>query len=293
MPDSMEQLSLVIDGPAFRDYYPAEPVSEITLAFERILRRAMANRGPRRGAAPARLRLLASYPRPGSYVQEFTVVWELAQKLIQPLAPLVPDVIKSISNAIELLKLLVPEFAPDQHAPLVSTGDGGRVVIVQNHYEINADAFFLIGDTANTLASIARNIGDEITEFTGRGTKGESFSVNRSDAEVLGTREARDAARRIHEVASDLKLSTSAEPNALSATVEVLSFDKNTRTGRLRVIQSRDLANREYIFFVGASPRVAEIIRGMLLAQIRVSLQRITRAKLLIVEVQGGNLEQL
>lgn len=292
MAKQTEQVTLRIEGPAFEDFYPAEPVSVLVTDVERLLRDCSGQvlRTRNRAVRP-KIRVLANFPRRGSYVQDYRVLFEAGKALadsVLPVLPLIPDVVEMLGNLSKWLKMLLPQFENSDQKPVVSANDiYGPVTVNQNHYDISGGTFIMLGGVAGEFTRIASKMGKEITRVNLDSEDGSSFSMGLDDAELLGSTRSRRAARKLKEAADELRKAAEAEEQeVVSATVDILSFNKERRTGKLRVISSDQLPLRTFGFELDSRPETDAAIKGMLESRVRVFLKLLSPRKLLLVSVQ-------
>jgi len=295
MPELREHFIFRIDGDAFDEYYPAERVSRLSLSVEKLLSiSAQAAISERTGFRP-RLQILASFPKRGSYVQEFVLVWDVADNLMKSvgpaLVPLLPELIPMITKGIEIAKDLLKVFASDD-PPSITVTDNKGTVLINNQIHVHFDSFVNNGTIAEPLIDIARQLGNGFDRVTVEGTEGKQISLDEVDRESLANPRTRTAAKRLSRSAEDLKiqkkqsfLHTEEVEEIIEATVDILSFDKTRRTGSLTVVNSENLPRGKYSFELARRPETQEAIKAMMQPRVRVLCRTTSSRKLEILQV--------
>jgi hypothetical protein len=294
MPPQSEHLIIRIEGPAFDDYYPAERVAQLVITLEKLLRSSTEAILLRRNGSRPKLRVLAGFPTQGSYVQELLVVWDAAQhmaNLAPAVIPLLPDVIQTIGDGIDLLKKLLPAFDSNEEPSLSVQKNNGSIVFNQNTITFNIGTLQTTEGIAEFATSIAQKLGDGINNVTIESPHGPKVTLDQKDRPSLGSPRGRRAAKRIASYTQRRKEAL-AEPaiersERFEAVVDILSFDKVRRTGTLAVLQAEQLPSDRFDFELARSPDGESAIVGMLQPRVRVTCRQIGKRKLELLRVEA------
>jgi hypothetical protein len=324
MPTYRESATIEIDGEAIGDYYPAERVTQLVLEIEHAIKasaecllverraeldpsRSKLKSEVSRSKFKSEVEILASFPRRGSYLQEINLTWDVVANAAVAVMPLVPELLSKMSDAIELLKKILPLFASETPPPISVSESGDTITIngginFNGPVNINVTNYILAGAVSGLATEIANQSGKGIDTVELREPGGEKLSIEAEDLSMLNSLASRNAVRHLVRSARDLKrqrsrylagrssaapLSPASPPEPIEATVDILAFDKTRRSGTLKVVSSGQLAPGRYSFELARRPETERAIAAMLQPRVHVICQQVGRRKLELIQVEA------
>lgn len=287
MEGTVARVHLRLQGSAFSSQYPIEDVSAILLSVNRIIRKT-SNAVLGEYGSHLRLEVLATFPRRGSYVQDLVLILDSIKQgveLIPAFAPLLPQVLQNAADAFALFKELLPLLHKGaDKAPSITAPDNHGVVILNTgsgHVSVNQNVINAAAQSKEEYFEILKRLGPGITDVSVRGDDGSGFELRADDRKVIEFPKSRSTARHLANLAGELERLKSgdqmeevlqlASDAPVSGVGDIISFDKERRTGRIRLHTGSCVPAGEYHFQLARRPETEQAILGMLHEHIHVS----------------------
>ena len=227
-----------VEGPIMRDPYPLHDIISISNDFHSIIDQAyLVLAGKNRMSRSERInyQILASHPRPGSYVQELIIVCAAALPLFGDTLPQItaPYVWQSAKKAFEFLKTVVNLRRDGKEFKISAPNNEGNVAVI---YPGSPPVTL-----HQTIIKIAEKSEDHYKSITNQIEENRIESISAVDKAKEGILLTTNEKKLFN---PEVKI----ENKPVDLIVNIFDFNKEKLSGKLRVEESQTIPAHDYNF---------------------------------------------
>jgi len=304
MPRLTDSITIRIEGQAIGEFYPAEKIAKLSLQLEKLLKTSAEVSLVDFDVLKPKVEILAGFPRRGSLLQAMQIAWNTANDL-KDLAPaflsVAPQMLSLLNDAIEFIKLELPKFSDTTPPTIVVDNTRGNVTINNGDTYYNNSTIIVAGPLAAPLLEMYGQLGDGIDTINlSDGIDSPAVKIDAKDRGIADIPRIKSAAKALARLADELiaqadknlpanmEVVQSIANTPAKAVVDILSFDKVHRTGKLLVVTSDILRRKRYGFDLARRPETESTIMAMLQSRVRVSCRVLGSGRLELLQVESA-----
>ncbi|MCX6135891.1 MAG: hypothetical protein NTV54_00120 [Ignavibacteriales bacterium] len=232
-----ETISFKIDGPIIKDDYPLHEVITILNDFHGLIDQSylvLSGKTRLNKAERVNYRIIASRSRPGSYLQELKIVYDIAE----PFLPLIPQLVsseiwQSVKTSFEFLKAVFDLRQRGKELSVSAPNNSGLVVVSSPGSE---------PITVNqTIINIADRSEDLYRKITSNIDKGRIEEITAVDANKQGIILGESEKQMFNP-------ETKLDDNPIDIVGSIFDFNKDKYSGKIRVSGGQSIPSRDYNF---------------------------------------------
>jgi hypothetical protein len=251
---SDEIIGLRIDGPIIREPYPLHEIISILVDFHSIFDQSylvLADKKRMSKAERLNYQILASYPKPGSYLQELVIVCATAYPLLASITPQLTSsyVWQTAKDAFSFLKTVTSLRREGKEIKMSVPNNQGIVVVTwQGSQPITIN---------QTIIKVADKSEEYYKEISGRIEENRIEKISAIDKNQEGILLTSNERKLFN---PEIRL----EETPVDVIGNIFDFNKEKLSGKLRAEEGQPLPPREYNFSLIGNQDSIPYILGMM-----------------------------
>jgi L-lactate utilization protein LutC len=277
-----------LSGPAITNTFPLRDVSKILFSLDGLLENAYFTLAEDAGIplrlAKRQVRVTSLYPEKGSIIFPVSVQLMLATALSAGITP--GDVLKTGREALDLFMKISTMFKKDKDnktAPAIQftvSGNNNTVNIFQSDTAVTASkqAALTMAKSYSHLKTLARDLSEEAVEQVelegadrlqiSSAVRAKLLSFPKSLRDELVARLGESSADDFFAIGAASSVPNKAEE--VTGSGDIISFNKENRTGIIQLLSSDKLPPGEYDFEIQSREASTSFIMAMLQSRVRI-----------------------